>query len=112
VTFPACSSSPTRPPTSSSAPCSSCHGPPTSPPTSLSRATNWGAGYAFEAAAAILRAGAAELADQPVILITQSANTRSRRLADRLGFRFVRTFHAYDAEQTLSAADLHTFLTA
>ena len=72
----------------------------------------WGAGYAFEAATAILRAGAAELADQPVILITQSANTRSRRLADRLGFRFVRTFHAYDAEQTLSAADLHTFLTA
>jgi RimJ/RimL family protein N-acetyltransferase len=69
----------------------------------------WGFGYAFEAATAVLRAGAAELPDQPVILVTQSANIRSRRLADRLGFRFVRTFHAYDAEQTLSAADLHTF---
>jgi RimJ/RimL family protein N-acetyltransferase len=69
----------------------------------------WGAGYAFEAATAILRAGAAELPDQPVILVTQSANTRSRRLGDRLGFRFVQTFHAYDAEQTLSAADLHSF---
>ena len=71
--------------------------------------SEWGRGYAFEAATAILRAGAAELPDQPVILVTQSANTRSRRLGDRLGFRFVRTFHAYDAEQTLSAADLHTF---
>jgi RimJ/RimL family protein N-acetyltransferase len=69
----------------------------------------WGRGYAFEAAAAILRAGAAELPDQPVILITQAANTRSRRLADRLGFQLVRTFQAYDAEQILSAADLHTF---
>lgn len=72
----------------------------------------WGAGYAFEATTAILRAAAAELADEPVLLITQSANTRSRRLADRLGFQLVKTFHAYDAEQTLSAADLHTFLTA
>ena len=69
----------------------------------------WGVGYATEAATAILRAGAAELPDEPVILITQAANTRSRRLATRLGFQLVKTFEAYDAEQTLSAADLRSF---
>jgi RimJ/RimL family protein N-acetyltransferase len=69
----------------------------------------WGVGYATEALTAILRTGAAELPDEPVLLITQAANTRSRRLGDRLGFRLVKTFHAYDAEQTLSVADLHTF---
>ncbi|MFC0437311.1 GNAT family N-acetyltransferase [Kutzneria buriramensis] len=69
----------------------------------------WGAGFAFEAATAVLRAAAAELPDQPVILRTQTANTRSLRLAARLGFRPVRTYEAYDAEQTLSAADLHSF---
>jgi len=69
----------------------------------------WGAGYAFEAATAVLRAAAAELPDQPVILRTQSANTRSLRLAARLGFQPVSTFEAFDAEQTLSTADLHSF---
>lgn len=69
----------------------------------------WGAGLAFEATTAILRAAAAELPDEPVLLITQSANTRSLRLAARLGFRPVSTFEAYDAEQTLSVADLHSF---
>jgi RimJ/RimL family protein N-acetyltransferase len=69
----------------------------------------WGAGFAFEAATAVLRAAAAELPDQPVILRTQTANERSLRLADRLGFRPVRTFEAYGAEQTLCAADLHDF---
>ncbi|MFI9388786.1 GNAT family N-acetyltransferase [Kutzneria sp. NPDC052558] len=69
----------------------------------------WGRGYAFEATTAVLRAGAAELPEQPVILRTQAANTRSRRLAERLGFRLVRTFVAWDAEQLLYAADLHSF---
>ncbi|QUQ67807.1 GNAT family N-acetyltransferase [Kutzneria sp. CA-103260] len=69
----------------------------------------WGAGLAFEAATAVLRAAAAELPDQPVILRTQTANMRSLRLADRLGFRTVRTFEWCDADQTLSAADLHSF---
>ncbi|MBB5890491.1 GNAT family N-acetyltransferase [Kutzneria kofuensis] len=69
----------------------------------------WGAGLAFEAATAVLRAAAAELPDQPVILRTQTANTRSQRLAARLGFQPVRTFEWFDAEQTLFAADLHSF---
>lgn len=69
----------------------------------------WGAGLAFEATTAVLREAAAELPDQPVILVTQSANTRSLRLATRLGFRPVSTFEAYDAEQTLCQADLRHF---
>jgi RimJ/RimL family protein N-acetyltransferase len=69
----------------------------------------WGAGYAFEAATAVLRAAAAELPDQPVVVRTQSANARSLRLAARLGFRAVSTYVAYDAEQTLLVADLYCF---
>ncbi|MEV6609521.1 GNAT family N-acetyltransferase [Kutzneria sp. NPDC051319] len=69
----------------------------------------WGAGFAFEATSALLRSAAAELPDEPVLLITQSANVRSLSLARRLGFRAVSTFEAYDAEQTLSVAALHSF---
>jgi len=70
---------------------------------------SWGAGFAFEAATAILWAAATELPDEPVLLITQSANERSLRLAARLGFQPVSTFEAYDAEQTMSVAALHSF---
>ncbi|TYB52797.1 GNAT family N-acetyltransferase [Nonomuraea sp. PA05] len=69
----------------------------------------WGAGYACEAAAAVLRVAAGELPDQPVVLVTQSANERSMRLAARLGFRPVRTFEEYGAEQTLCTAPLSVF---
>ncbi|WP_344493654.1 GNAT family N-acetyltransferase [Nonomuraea monospora] len=69
----------------------------------------WGVGYAFEAAAVVLWAAAGELPDQPVVLVTQSANGRSMKLAARLGFRPVRTFEAYGAEQTLCAAPLGAF---
>jgi RimJ/RimL family protein N-acetyltransferase len=69
----------------------------------------WGAGYAFEAATAALRAAAVELPDQPVLLVTQSANERSLALAARLGFRPVSTFEEWGAEQTLCTAPLSTF---
>jgi RimJ/RimL family protein N-acetyltransferase len=69
----------------------------------------WGSGLAFEAATALLRAAAAELPDQPVLLVTQTANARSLKFAARLGFRPVRTFECYDADQTLCQASLHTF---
>ncbi|GAA4928402.1 GNAT family N-acetyltransferase [Nonomuraea thailandensis] len=69
----------------------------------------WGAGYAFEAATAALRAAAGELPDQPVVLVTQTANERSLALAARLGFRPVGTFEEWGAEQTLCAADLSAF---
>ncbi|MFF3441929.1 GNAT family N-acetyltransferase [Streptosporangium sp. NPDC002721] len=69
----------------------------------------WGAGFAFEAAAAALRAAAAELPDQPVLLVTRTANERSLRLANRLGFRPIGTFEQYGAEQTLCSASLSVF---
>jgi RimJ/RimL family protein N-acetyltransferase len=75
----------------------------------LLRRDAWGAGLAFEATTAVLRAAAAELPDQPVVLVTRTANQRSLKLAARLGFQPVSTFEQYDAEQTLAAADLHSF---
>ena len=38
----------------------------------------WGAGLAFEAARAALRAAAGELPDQPVLAVTQTANHRAQ----------------------------------
>ncbi|MEH0548996.1 GNAT family N-acetyltransferase [Streptomyces sp. B21-105] len=75
----------------------------------LLRRGSWGAGLALEAASAALRAAAVELPDQPVLIVTQTANERSLRLATRLGFQRVGTFEAHDAEQTLAVADLRAF---
>lgn len=69
----------------------------------------WGAGFAFEAATAALRAAADELPDQPVLLVTQTANERSMKLAARLGFRPIGTFEEYGAEQALCTAPLSVF---
>ncbi|MEV5046881.1 GNAT family N-acetyltransferase [Streptomyces griseoincarnatus] len=41
------------------------------------------------------------LPDEPVILATQTANTRSLRLAAKLGFTEVERFRAWEAEQWL-----------
>ncbi|WP_431930373.1 GNAT family N-acetyltransferase [Nonomuraea jabiensis] len=73
------------------------------------RRSAWGAGYAFEAATAALRAAADELPDQPVLLVTQTANKRSLKLAARLGFRPISTFEEFGAEQTLCTAPLSLF---
>ncbi|MEV6851144.1 GNAT family N-acetyltransferase [Actinoplanes sp. NPDC051411] len=75
----------------------------------LLRPDAWGAGLAFEATTAALRAAADELPDQPVVVVTQTANARSLGLAARLGFHRVSTFREYDAEQTLARAALHSF---
>ncbi|MBC3989885.1 GNAT family N-acetyltransferase [Streptomyces sp. AC563] len=77
--------------------------------TYLLRRSGWGAGLAFEAATGLLRAAADELPDQPVLVVTQTANERSRRLAARLGFQPAGTFEAHGAEQTLAVAGLHAF---
>ncbi|GAB0108127.1 GNAT family N-acetyltransferase [Nocardia sp. JMUB6875] len=69
----------------------------------------WGAGVAPEAITAALRATAAELPDQPVLIATQTANERSLKLAARLGFRPVSTFEWFNADQTLCVATLHEF---
>lgn len=76
--------------------------------TYLLRRGRWGAGLAFEAATAVLRAAADELPDQPVLVVIQTANERSLKLATRLGFQHMGTFEAHDAEQTLAVADLHS----
>ncbi|WP_433235817.1 GNAT family N-acetyltransferase [Streptosporangium sp. CA-135522] len=73
------------------------------------RRSAWGAGFAFEAATAALRAAADELPDQPVLVVTQSANKRSLKLAARLGFRPISTFEEFGAEQTLYTAPLSLF---
>lgn len=70
----------------------------------------WGRGLAYQAASAVLRAAARELPDEPVIVVTQSANTRSLNLARRLGFVPAMTFEEYGEEQTLAVARLHAFL--
>lgn len=69
----------------------------------------WGRGLAFQAATAVLHAAARELPDEPVIVVTQSANVRSMNLARRLGFVPVLTFDEFDVEQTLWVVDLREF---
>jgi RimJ/RimL family protein N-acetyltransferase len=73
------------------------------------RRSAWGAGFAFEAATVALRAAADELPDQPVVLVTQTANKRALKLAARLGFRPISTFEEFGAEQTLCTAPLSMF---
>lgn len=70
----------------------------------------WGQGYASEATRLLLEYAAGELGDQPVVIVTQTANRASLRLAERLGFSVVGTFEQYDAEQALATAQLATFL--
>lgn len=66
----------------------------------------WGQGYGSEAVAAALEWAGASLPDPDVILCTQLANRRSRRLAERLGFVEAGRFTAYDAEQWLGTRRL------
>jgi RimJ/RimL family protein N-acetyltransferase len=60
----------------------------------------WGHGYATEACAATLDWFAGAFPGQPVVLTTQTANERSVRLAEKLGFTEVDRFEAYGAEQS------------
>lgn len=59
----------------------------------------WGRGYATEACEAALSWFAGAMPGEAVVLITQTANERSMRLAARLGFVEVERFEAYNAEQ-------------
>jgi RimJ/RimL family protein N-acetyltransferase len=61
----------------------------------------WGFGYAAEACSAALGWLDETLPGEPVVLFTQTANTRSMRLAAKLGFTEVERFEAWDAEQWL-----------
>ncbi|MFD5557072.1 GNAT family N-acetyltransferase [Streptomyces sp. NPDC127068] len=59
----------------------------------------WGRGYAAEACTAALGWFADALPGEPVVLCTQTANSRSVRLAEKLGFTEVDRFEEYGAEQ-------------
>ncbi|MEV0122151.1 GNAT family N-acetyltransferase [Streptomyces sp. NPDC050703] len=59
----------------------------------------WGHGYAAEACAAVLDWFAGTRPGEPVVLCTQTANTRSMRLAAGLGFTEVARFEEFGAEQ-------------
>jgi RimJ/RimL family protein N-acetyltransferase len=61
----------------------------------------WGFGYAAEACAAALGWLDDALPGEPVVLKTQTANSRSMRLAAKLGFTEVERFQAWGAEQWL-----------
>ncbi|MEU8524451.1 MULTISPECIES: GNAT family N-acetyltransferase [Streptomyces] len=63
----------------------------------------WGRGYAAEASAAALDWFTATLPGEPVVLTTQTANTRAMRLATKLGFVEVARFEEYGAEQWFGA---------
>ncbi|NEA38302.1 GNAT family N-acetyltransferase [Streptomyces sp. SID11385] len=59
----------------------------------------WGRGYATEACAAALGWCALARPGDPVVVTIRTANTRSMRLAARLGFTEVKRFHEWGAEQ-------------
>lgn len=59
----------------------------------------WGHGYAAEACAAVLDWFTEACPDEPVTLFTQTANSRSMRLAEKLGFTGIHRFEAWGAAQ-------------
>jgi RimJ/RimL family protein N-acetyltransferase len=54
----------------------------------------WGKGYATEGSRALIDKGFAELGAQRVFAGTMAVNTASRRVMEKSGLRFARTFHA------------------
>ncbi|MFG3253415.1 GNAT family N-acetyltransferase [Streptomyces sp. NPDC048172] len=57
------------------------------------KASVWGKGYATEGARALIRKGFAELGVQRVWAQTMAVNTASRRVMEKAGLAYVRTFH-------------------
>ncbi len=60
----------------------------------------WGQGLAFEGSAAILEWGWGHFQTDTIIAVTQTANTRSLRLLERLEFVADTTFEEYGEPQT------------
>lgn len=63
--------------------------------------TAWGHGYAEEACEALIERVWATNDDTELIAVTQTANTRSLALLDRLGFTETERFEEFGAEQSL-----------
>lgn len=59
------------------------------------RARAWGRGYATEGARAAIHKGFAELGTQRVWAQAMAVNTPSRRVMERAGLKYVRTFHLH-----------------
>lgn len=57
------------------------------------RRSAWGRGYASEGALALIRKSFTELDVERVYAETMAVNTRSRRVMEKAGLRYVRTFH-------------------
>jgi RimJ/RimL family protein N-acetyltransferase len=57
------------------------------------RRSAWGKGYATEGSRALIQKGFAELGVQRVVATTMVVNVASRRVMQKAGLRFVRTFH-------------------
>jgi RimJ/RimL family protein N-acetyltransferase len=56
------------------------------------RRSAWGKGYATEGSRALIRKGFTELGVRRVVAETMTVNTASRRVMEKSGLRFVRTF--------------------
>lgn len=57
------------------------------------RQTAWGKGYATEGSRALIDKGFAELGAQRIFATTMTVNAASRRVMEKVGFAYVRTFH-------------------
>jgi RimJ/RimL family protein N-acetyltransferase len=53
----------------------------------------WGHGYASEGARALVNRGFAEFGLQRIAATTMAVNTASRRVMEKAGLRYIRTFH-------------------
>jgi RimJ/RimL family protein N-acetyltransferase len=71
---------------------------PSSPPGEVElgyrlRRSAWGKGYATEGSRALIRKGFTEFDVRRVVANTMAVNTGSRRVMEKSGLRFVRTYH-------------------
>ena len=57
------------------------------------RSSAWGKGYATEGSRALISKGFTELGVQRVVAETMAVNSASRRVMEKAGLRYVRTFH-------------------
>jgi RimJ/RimL family protein N-acetyltransferase len=57
------------------------------------RTASWGLGYASEGSRALVELAFAELGAERVFAETMAVNTASRRVMEKAGLRYVRTFH-------------------
>ena len=57
------------------------------------RKAAWGKGYGTEVARALIRKGFTELGVQRVVATADRVNYGSRRVMEKIGLRFIRTFH-------------------